>query len=48
MDQAIEEGVAGLKDETLLHDKDARKRYMEDKLWRPVYSEYEYDPTGLS
>lgn len=46
MDQAIEEGVADLEDETLLRGKDARKRYLEGKLWRPVYSEYEYDPEG--
>jgi hypothetical protein len=46
MDQAIEEGVADLEDETLLSDKDARKRYLEEKLWRPVYSEYEFDPEG--
>lgn len=46
MDQAIEEGVADLEDETLLRDKDARMRYLEEKLWRPVYSEYEYDQEG--
>lgn len=46
MDQAIEEGVSDLKDETLLRDKDVRKRYLEEKLWRPVHSEYEYDPEG--
>jgi malate dehydrogenase (oxaloacetate-decarboxylating) len=46
MDQAIEEGVSDLKDEALLRDKEARKKYLEEKLWRPVYSEYEYDPEG--
>lgn len=47
MDQAIEEGVSALQDETLLGDKSARRRYLEKKLWRPVYAEYEYDPEGL-
>jgi malic enzyme len=46
MDQAIEEGVSDLKDQALLRDKEARKRYLKEKLWRPVYSEYEYDPKG--
>lgn len=46
MDQAIVEGVSDLKDEVLIRDKDARKKYLEDKLWRPVYREYEYDPEG--
>lgn len=46
MDQAIEEGVSELKDESLLRDKEARKKYLEEKLWRPVYREYEYDPEG--
>lgn len=46
MDQAIQDGVADLKDDTLRNDKDARKKYLESKLWKPEYREYEYDPKG--
>jgi malic enzyme len=46
MDQAIKDGVADLDDKALLSDKEARKRYLESKLWKPEYREYEYDPNG--
>lgn len=46
MDQAIKDGVADLDDKALLSDKEARKRYLESKLWKPEYREYEYDPDG--
>ncbi|KAJ9092790.1 hypothetical protein QFC21_006665 [Naganishia friedmannii] len=46
MDQAIREGVADFDDKALLHDKDARKIYLESKLWKPEYREYVYDPDG--
>ena len=46
MDQAIGEGVSDLNDDALIQDKGARRKYLEDKLWRPVYREYEYDPKG--
>ncbi|KAJ9105993.1 hypothetical protein QFC19_003328 [Naganishia cerealis] len=46
MDQAIQDGVAVLEDKALLSNTDARRRYVESKLWRPEYREYEYDPEG--
>jgi malate dehydrogenase (oxaloacetate-decarboxylating) len=41
-DQAVEEGVAGVD-----IPKDERRKYAEERIWKPVYVDYEYDEGGM-